>query len=121
MLTLQGEPELRAVAKVAPKTHRCVGRNRTATIENISDKPRGHADIERQSIGAELAGCQFALQQAAGLNDRNHDGQPFWRSPEANSRPIAAGIGSAPPRLPCNGQRAPRYIVRSPHSTVTFC
>ena len=37
ILTLQVEPELSAIAEVATKAHRGISRNRTTTIENISD------------------------------------------------------------------------------------
>lgn len=46
ILPLQIEPELRTIAKVAPKANGCIGRNRTTTIENVGDAARGHADIK---------------------------------------------------------------------------
>jgi hypothetical protein len=66
VLALQIEPEWRAVAETAAEPHRRIGCDRTPGIENIGDAPRGHAEIERQTVGAELAGDQLAFQKRPG-------------------------------------------------------
>src|SRR5258708_4653755 len=66
------------VAKVAPQPHRRIGRDRAAKVEDIGDPAGGYADIERQPVGAELAGRQLALQQAAWVYGGSHDVQPLW-------------------------------------------
>jgi hypothetical protein len=67
-----------AVAEVAAEPHRCVSRDRATKVENVSDAAGGNANIQRQPVGAELAGHQFAFQQAAGVYDGSHDVQPLW-------------------------------------------
>jgi hypothetical protein len=61
-LPLQIQPELCAIAEVTAEPNGGVGGDRSTAIEDVSDPARGNADVERKPIGAQLAGCQFALQ-----------------------------------------------------------
>src|SRR6478672_11241924 len=62
VLALQIQPELCAVTKVTSEAHGRIGGDRAAAIQNVRDAARRHANVERQPVGAELAGRQFALQ-----------------------------------------------------------
>jgi hypothetical protein len=64
MSTLQIQPELRAVAEIAAEPHRGIGGDRAAAIEDAGDAAGRNADIQRQTVGAELSRDQFALQQS---------------------------------------------------------
>jgi hypothetical protein len=63
VLTLQVEPELRAVAKIATESHRGVSRNGAAAAENAGNTAGRHAEIERKAVCAQPARLQFALEQ----------------------------------------------------------
>jgi hypothetical protein len=47
ILSLQVQPELRAVAKIAAEPHRGIGRDPSAAIEDVGDTARRNANIER--------------------------------------------------------------------------
>src|SRR5438132_1169729 len=47
ILSLQVQPELRAVAEIAAEPHRGIGRDAAAAIEDVGDPARRNADIER--------------------------------------------------------------------------
>src|SRR5262249_60505878 len=78
MLALQVQPELGGVAKIEPETHSGVGRDCTSAIKDVSHAAGGHADVERQTVCAELARREFAFQQAAGMYDGSHGLHPLW-------------------------------------------
>jgi hypothetical protein len=59
-LTLQVQPELRAVAEVAAEPHRGVGGDGAATVENVGDAAGRYAEIERKAVRTECARLQFA-------------------------------------------------------------
>jgi hypothetical protein len=64
-LALQIEPELGAVAEIAPKANGGIGRDRAAAVQNVRDPTGRHADVERQSVRAQAARSQLTLQKAA--------------------------------------------------------
>ena len=47
-LALEIEPELCAVAEIAPKANGSIGRDRTPAVQNIRDPAGRHADVERR-------------------------------------------------------------------------
>src|SRR5438128_393036 len=63
VLALQIEPELRVVAEIPAKPHRRVCGDRAPSIENAGDPSRRHAEVQRQTVGTELAGVEFAFQK----------------------------------------------------------
>ena len=65
MLALQVEPELRAVAEVAAEAHRRVGGDAAPPVQDVGDPARGHAEIEREPVGAQAPALELALQQAS--------------------------------------------------------
>src|ERR1043166_941362 len=67
VLALQVEPELRAVAEVAPEPDRRIGGDRAPCIENVGDAAGRNADVERQPVGAEPACRELALQEPSGM------------------------------------------------------
>ena len=67
---------MRTVAEIATEPDRGISRDRTATIEDVSNPPRGNGDIQRKPVGAELASCQFALEPAAGMYNWCHSRFP---------------------------------------------
>ncbi len=52
MLTLQIEPELRTIAKIATEADGRVGSNRTPAVQNIGDAAGRHTNVDREAIGA---------------------------------------------------------------------
>src|SRR5437879_8719845 len=78
ILTLQVQPELRAVAEIAAEPHRGIGRDRASAIEDVGNTAGRHADIERQTVRTELSSDHFALKQTAGVYNRSHSVQPRW-------------------------------------------
>src|ERR1019366_7809635 len=85
ILTLQLQPELRAVAEIAAEPHRGIGRDPAAAVEDVGDTAAGNADIERQTVCTELSRDQFALQQTTGVYDRSRRVQPRWCRKQPNS------------------------------------
>src|SRR5947208_17073691 len=78
ILTLQVQPELRAVAKISAEPHRSIGRDPPAAIEDVGDTAGRNADIERYTVCTELSSRHFAFQQTAGVYNRSHGIQPRW-------------------------------------------
>ena len=76
-LTLQVQPELRAIAEIAAKADRGIGGDRSPAVQDVGDAAGRHADIERQPIGAQCARAQFALQQTAGMHGARHGIYPL--------------------------------------------
>jgi hypothetical protein len=72
VLALQIEPELRAVAEVSAQPYRGVGGDRPLCVEDVGDATRRHAASERQTVGAELAGAEFAFQKPAWVRGGSH-------------------------------------------------
>jgi hypothetical protein len=72
VLAPQVEPELRTVAEIAPEPDRCIGGDRTPRVEDTGDAAGGHADVERQPVGRELARRKLSLQQVAAMGNGRH-------------------------------------------------
>jgi hypothetical protein len=65
VLTLQVEPKLRAVAKIAPEPHRRISRDRSAAIQDVSDATGRDAEVEGKAVGAKVARRHLSLQEPA--------------------------------------------------------
>src|SRR6478672_2966590 len=83
ILSLQVQPELRAVAEIAAKPHRGIRRDPTTAIEDVGDATGRHADIERETVSTQLSSRHLAFQQTAGVYNRSHGinlgGNPRFR------------------------------------------
>ena len=77
VLTLQVQPELRAIAEIADQAVPRVRRDTSASIQNIGDPPRGNADVERKPVCTEPARNQLAFEQPSGMNEWSHGCQPL--------------------------------------------
>jgi hypothetical protein len=69
ILTLQVEPELRAVAEIAAPPHRRIGRNRPAAVQNIGDAAGWDAEVESEPVGAEVTRRHLPSQEPARMCD----------------------------------------------------
>jgi hypothetical protein len=62
VLALEIEPELRAVAEIAPKANGRIGCDRTPAVQYIRYAAGWHADVERQPVRAQFPRSQLTLQ-----------------------------------------------------------
>ena len=64
VLTLQVEPELRSVAKVAAQTHCRISGDRTPAVQNVRDPARRHAEVERHATWRLCRGPRARVSEA---------------------------------------------------------
>ena len=72
VLALQVQPEARAVAKVTAKPQRRVSSDRPASVQDLGDATGRYTKVKCESVGAQAAGFELALEQSARMRNRIH-------------------------------------------------
>ncbi len=72
VLALQVQPEARAVAEETAKPQRRVSGDRLASVQDVGDAAGRHAQVMCQSVGAQAASFELALEQSARMRNRIH-------------------------------------------------
>ena len=62
VLALETDPEWCTIAEIKTETHRRIGGDRTAAVQNVRHAARRNADVERQPVGAQAPRRELALQ-----------------------------------------------------------
>ena len=70
VLSLQVQPKARAVAKVTAKPRRRVSGDRPPSVQDVGDATGRNAKVKCQSVGAQAAGFELALEQSARMRSR---------------------------------------------------